>query len=122
MTPTSVSILVASAFEEQVSKVTQGASVNSRELLLGLLVVLAIGFVLFGWIYLRFRSKADREDQKRLSQMARGISSHSSESSGERGERRRKRRRKRDHRPRNASLDKTGGLPPPRSDDQFPKF
>ncbi|HTD68125.1 MAG TPA: hypothetical protein VK846_16495 [Candidatus Limnocylindria bacterium] len=122
MTPAQGFFILASAFEDQVKKATQGSAVNSRELLLGILIVLVIGSVLFAWVFFRFRKRADREDQKRLSQMTRSIRSDHSESTDEKGERRRKRRRKRPHRPRNASLDETGGLPPPRADDQLPKF
>ena len=97
-------IFLADAFTERVNAANQGGRFDSKDLLL---------------VYLRSRKKSDDANQERLAQITQ---SQSNETGSERGERRRKRRRRRDHRPRNPSLDKTGGLPPPRPDDQLPKF
>lgn len=106
----------ADAFSDRVSAATRGEGFSTRDLLLALTVVLLLAFALFGWVYFRYRKKADQQDEQRLSQMTRA-----NESSEPERIRRRKRRRRRDHRPRNPSLGQTGGLPPPRPDDQLPK-
>ena len=80
---------------------------------------LAIGLVLFLWAYFKFRKKPGVE-------FGPGKSEHEiparidpvRSSSG----RRRKRHRRRDHRPRNPTLNQTGGLPPPRGDGELPKY
>src|SRR5436853_6941375 len=113
-------VFLADVFTDQVKAATESSGLSTRDILLGLTAVLVVGFALFGWVYFRVRRNAYRADQQRLSQMVR--SSAPSESKGEKGERRRKRRRRRDHRPRNASLDKTLGLPPPHADHQLPKY
>jgi hypothetical protein len=114
-------IFLADAFTEQVKAATHGQRFESKDLLIGTTIALAIGIAIFLAIYLRVRKKSHAADQERLSQMTQSQSSGSS-SSGERHERRRKRRRRRDHRPRNPSLDKTGGLPPARPEDQLPNY
>lgn len=115
---------LAAGFEEQVN-VVQGRAVSTRELLTALTVVLTVGLAIVLWVFLRARRKSNQQDKERIRQMMR---SHS----GEKGssieelpdgrQRRRKRRRRRDHRPRNPPLSETGGLPPPRPDDQLPKY
>jgi hypothetical protein len=115
--------LAAAGFDEQVKRATQG-QLDTRDVLIGLTVALAIGAAIVLWIFLRSRKKSDDQDRERLSQMMRSQGSGRSSSSvtEEGGQRRRKRRRRRDHRPRNPPLSQTGGLPPPRPDDQLPKF
>ena len=112
-------IFLADAFSERAKAAMQGERFESKDMLLGATVVLIIGLALFLVVYLRSRKKSNDADQERLAQMTQ---SQSSGTSSERRGRRRKRRRRRDHRPRNPSLDKTGGLPPQRPDDQLPKF
>lgn len=112
-------IFLADAFSERANAAMQGDRFGSKDILLGATIVLIIGLALFLFVYLRARKKSHAADQERLAQMTR---SQSSGTSSEKGERRRKRRRRRDHRPRNPSLEKTGGLPPQRPDDQLPKF
>ena len=122
---------VAAAFEEQVKRATQG-HFDTRDLLIGLTIALAVGAGIVLWIYFRSRMKSDDQDRERLSQMTRGHSGGKKKDEGEKKStttvtkdglhRRRKRRRRRDHRQRNPSLSETGGLPPPRSDDQLPKY
>jgi hypothetical protein len=116
--------VLAAIFDEQVRRATDGGSFSAREFLIGATVAVAVGFALVLWIYFRVRRKSDRQDQERLSRMVHGQSSgKSSRSESSDGvERRRKRRRRRDHRPRNPPLSQTGGLPPPRPDDQLPKY
>ncbi len=129
--------LAAASFDEQVKRATQGR-LDTRDLLIGLTVAFAVGAGLVLWIYFRSRMKSNDQDRERLSQMTRGQTSGQSSSQGggksggekkstttitEDGRhRRRKRRRRRDHRQRNPSLSETGGLPPPRPDDQLPKY
>jgi hypothetical protein len=112
-------IFLASAFADRANAAIQGERFDSKDMLLGATIVLIIGLALFLFVYLRSRKKSNDADQARLAQMTQ---SHNSGAGSERRERRRKRRRRRDHRPRNPSLDKTGGLPPQRPDDQLPKF
>lgn len=112
-------IFLADAFTERVNAVNQGSRFDSKDLLLGATIVLLIGLALFLFVYLRARKKSDDANQERFAQITQ---SQSSATGSDRRERRRKRRRRRDHRPRNPSLDKTGGLPPQRPDDQLPKF
>jgi hypothetical protein len=115
-------LAAADDFSQSVKEATESPRVNPHDMLIALSVGLAVGFVLFVWAYLRSRKKPELMGR---SNVVRESSSASSESSngtaGERRKRRRKRRR-RDHRPRNPSLQQTGGLPPPRSDDDLPKF
>ena len=124
---------LAAAFEEQVKRATQG-QLDTRDLLIGLTIALAVGAGIVLWIYFRSRMKSNDQDRERLSQMMRGPGSgkNSSNGGGEKKStttvtkdglhRRRKHRRRRDHRQRNPSLSETGGLPPPRPDDQLPKY
>jgi len=119
MTIIGETIFLADGFTDKVNAANQGGRFESKDLLLGATIVLLIGLALFLFVYLRSRKKSDDADQARLAQMTQ---SQSSGSVSERRGRRRKRRRRRDHRPRNPSLDKTGGLPPQRPDDQLPKF
>ena len=125
--------LAAVNFDEQVKRATHGR-LDTRDLLIGLTVAFAVGAGLVLWIYFRSRMKSNDEDRERLAQITRGQSSSQggSKSGGEKKStttitedgrhRRRKRRRRRDHRQRNPSLSETGGLPPPRPDDQLPKY
>ena len=132
MTDMEGTFFFAAAFADQVKEATQGSNLETRNILIGCTVVLLIGFAIFAWVYLRARKKSDAQDKERISQMARSITpagSNSSSSSGSNSsntsgprQRRRKRRRRREHRPRNPSLEKTGGLPPPRPEDQLPKY
>jgi hypothetical protein len=112
-------IFLADAFTEQAKAALQGDRFETKDLLLGATIVLIVGLALFLIVYLRSRKKSSDADQERLAQMTQ---SQSRGTGPERRDRRRKRRRRRDHRPRNPSLDKTGGLPPQRPDDQLPKF
>ena len=129
--------LAAANFDEQVKRATHGR-LDTRDLLIGLTVALAVGAGLVLWIYFRSRMKSNNQDRERLAQITRGQSSSQGggKSGGKSGgekkstttitedgrHRRRKRRRRRDHRQRNPSLSETGGLPPPRPDDQLPKY
>ena len=119
MTVEGKTILLADAFTDKVNAVTLAGRFESSDLLLGATIVLVVGLALFLLVYLRFRKRSNDADKARLAQMTTG---HGDNADSEKPERRRKRRRRRDHRPRNPSLDKTGGLPPPRPEDQLPKF
>ena len=125
--------LAAANFDDQVKRATHGR-LDTRDLLIGLTVALAVGAGLVLWIYFRSRMKSNDQDRERLAQITRGRTSSQGggKSGGEKKStttitedgrhRRRKRRRRRDHRQRNPSLSETGGLPPPRPDDQLPKY
>ena len=112
-------IFLANAFNEQFKAAVNDPRFNNRDVLLGTSIALAAGFALFFFVYLKFRKKSNKEDRERLSQI---MKSSAKEADNTGVERRRKRRRRRAHRPRNPSLEKTGGLPPPRPDDQLPKY
>jgi hypothetical protein len=92
----------------------------------------AIGAILFVAAYVHHRRKQRKEGHEgnRVSK-SRSQTSKPVESAAEKAEegdgdserqRIRKRRRRRDHRPRNPTLNETGGLPPLRPDDELPKF
>jgi hypothetical protein len=106
-------------FAEQLNRATRGSGLSTRDLLLAALAGSLLALAIFIWTYLRFqrkRQKAEARDFARLTTQS--TSSHESED----GTRRRRRRRRRAHRPRNPSLQQTGGLPPPRPEDQPPKY
>ena len=121
-----VILSAADAFTERVKQTNQASDSDTRNLMIGATVVLVIGVVIFAVTYFRSRKKSNDQDQERLSQFAKTISPPAGSSSAvnkrSSKHRRRKRRRVREHRPRNPTLDKTGGLPPPRPDDQLPKY
>ena len=107
------------AFTEQVKDATQGGRFNTRDVLTAVSLGLAVGVLLFVWAYFRYRKKEGKKNRHAPPKPAPVEPVPESGESERR--RRRKRRRRRDHRPRNPSLQQTGGLPPPRSDDQPPK-
>jgi hypothetical protein len=112
------------SFQQNVKQAMDSPRFNPRDILIALSVGLAVGFALFLWAYLRSRKQPDLMDRSNVVRERSSASSNSSNSSATAGERRKRRRkrRRRDHRPRNPSLQQTGGLPPPRSDDDLPKF
>jgi hypothetical protein len=120
-----VFLAAAERFEREVAAVRKGVQFGAHEIPIALFVGVAIGVVLFGWAYLRFRKKRRKEESER-NKVSPSKAIKRAEIDSESGEperrRRRKRRRRRDHRPRNPTLDKTGGLPAPRPDDDLPKF
>ncbi len=118
---------LADIFTDQVRRANHESDSDTRNVLIGVTVVLAIGLVIFIWAYFHFRKKSNAQDKKRLSQFAKSISPQEGASStggqsSNNHQRRRKRRRVREHRPSNPTLEKTGGLPPPRPDNQPPKY
>lgn len=115
-------IFLAAAFDEEVKDATRSSNLDTRAVLIGLTILLAIAFALFAWVYFRSRKKSDVQDQERLSQFAQSLEKPKRPEPADGRKRRRKRRLRRDHRPRNASLSQTGGLPPPRPDDQLPNY
>ena len=88
---------------------------STRDVLLVVSASLAVGVVLIVWVSVYYRRKAERDGSRR-------VITDRPASNREQGERRRRRRRRRPHRPRNPSLHQTGGLPPPRPENQPPKF
>lgn len=114
--------LAAADFSQNVKEATESARFDGQDILVAISIGVGLGVLLFVWAYLRFRKKPEvvtRNDSPRETPTA-----PAAESSGdsERRRKRKKRRRRRDHRPRNPSLQQTGGLPPPRPDDQLPKY
>ena len=110
------------AFSRSVQEATESPRFNARDILIAISVGLAVGFALVIWAYLRSRNQPDLMGRSNVVRDESSASTNSASSApGERRKRRRKRRR-RDHRPRNPSLHQTGGLPPPRPDDELPKF
>ncbi|HWN97055.1 MAG TPA: hypothetical protein VNT99_18640 [Methylomirabilota bacterium] len=111
-------------FDRQVKEAAQGGRFDTRDALMAISISVAIGVLLFVWAYFRYRKKEDgtRDDRKQRHM----VSKQETVEPGSEGDeperrRRRKRRRRRDHRPRNPSLQQTGGLPPTRPDDELPK-
>jgi hypothetical protein len=126
-------ILLAAAetFQKEVEAAKAGGQIETHGVLIAVSIAVALGIILFVAVYLHHRRKQAKEGQRnRISKTApkpiKPVASNGDDSSedGSDPERRRvrKRRRKRDHRPRNPTLDKTGGLPPLRPDDELPKF
>ena len=120
---------LAAGFEEQVKRATQDRHLDTRDVLIGLTIALAVGIGIVLWIFFRSRMKSNDQDRERLSQIVRsqgrdkpGGGKSTTTITADGRHRRRKRRRRRDHRPRNPPLSQTGGLPPPRPDDQLPKY
>jgi hypothetical protein len=112
-------------FINQARKARAG-SMGAREMILALALGVLVGTAIFLWVYFRFRKKQARRDASdfaRLTKTSRSSGSSDSGSSEGDGEgRRRRRRRRRPHRQRNPTLQETGGLPPPRGEDEPPKF
>ena len=92
---------------------TKGGSLVAGDVLVVLGFILAVAAVLTLGIYLGFKIKRHRRDERE--RQIQGL--HLSDSDGGDGHsgRRRVRRRRRDHRPRNPTLAEAGGLPPARS-------
>jgi hypothetical protein len=104
---------------ETLERTSKGSGLSARDVLLVSVAGMTLASLLFVWVYLRFRksrTKAEARDFARLTSSSSGNQSDASEG------RRRKRRRRRAHRPRNPSLQQTGGLPPQRPDDQLPPY
>ncbi len=119
--PASIFQLAASEpFTEQVRRATQGSGLSTRDLFLALLASSLMALLLFIWVYLRFRKKRQQAEARDFGRLT-STSTSTSDSDDEESPRR-KRRRRRAHRPRNPSLQQTGGLPPPRPEDQPPKY
>lgn len=115
-------LAAADTFEQQVKEVTQTGRFDTRDALTAISIGAAIGVLLFVWAYFRYRKKEEVETRRSESGRERQRA-EPQPGDGETERRRvRKRRRRRDHRPRNPSLQQTGGLPPPRPDDQLPKY
>jgi len=115
----------AQSFEREVTAARQGGQVSTKEILIAVTISVAVGVILFVATYLHFRKKRRNEERHRDKlpppRPARPV--EIDPETGEPARRRvRKRRRRRDHRMRNPTLDQTGGLPPPRPDDELPKF
>lgn len=104
---------------ETLERTSKGSGLSSRDVLLVSLAGLALASFLFAWVYLRFRKRRQKAEARDFARLT--SSSSASPSDGSDG-RRRKRRRRRAHRPRNPSLQQTGGLPPPRADDEVPPY
>jgi hypothetical protein len=111
-------------FETDVQAAQRAGQANPREILFAISIGVGLGVILFLWVYLRFRKKRLIEERNR----SRSLVSKPVETvevdpeTGQLVRRKRKRRRKREHRPRNPTLDKTGGLPPHRPEDDLPKY
>ena len=119
-------LFLADSFMDQVNAATQDHHIGTHELLLAASIALGLGALLFVVVYFRFRTKRLTTDQQRLTPRtsSSGMVSgkDAAEDEPEQRRRRRKRRRRRDHRPRNPSLEQTGGLPPPRPEGELPKY
>ncbi len=113
-------LAAAEAFSEIIRRANQGLSLSTPELLLALLAGSLLALALFIWVYLRFRKKRQKAEASDFRRMTSPSKEKSDEGDG--SQRRRKRHRRRAHRPRNPSLQQTGGLPPPRPEDEPPKY
>jgi len=111
-------------FQREATAVMKRGPQFTTEVWAAIGAAVAVGAVLFLWTYLRHRKKVRNESRQRgtLSESKPARPVEIDPETGEPVRRRRKRRRRREHRPRNPTLDKTGGLPPPRPEDDLPKF
>lgn len=110
------------AFTRNVKEATESPRFDAQDMLIAISIGVGVGVLLFVWAYLRFRKKPEvvtPSDPPRETPVA---PADAASGDSERRRKRKKRRRRRDHRPRNPSLEQTGGLPPPRSDDELPKY
>ena len=111
------------AFNQNVKKATDSPRFDGQDTLVAISIGVGIGALLFFWAYLRFRKKPEvvtrSNDSPRETPV---IREDETSAPSDRRRTRKKRRRRRDHRPRNPSLEQTGGLPPPRPDDDIPKY
>ena len=130
-------LILADAFLDSVKKAGRVDQLSARDILLAATIALGIAIGLFVWAYLRFQNrrrargeliegpaptKRERSPEKSTSKPDSKSDSKSGSNSDGGHVRRRKHRRRREHRPTNPTLQQTGGLPPPRSDDQLPKY
>jgi hypothetical protein len=91
---------------------------SANEMLLIALVGGGVGLVIIIWAIF-FRKRAD-EERHPVPESRRPDPDDEENADGR--VRRRRRRRKRPHRPRNATLSETGGLPPQRPEDEPPPY
>jgi hypothetical protein len=92
---------------------------TANDMLIVITAALAVGLLLVIWAVF-FRKKT--EEKYEYPQVTKRKETQDEPSGDGERRRRRKRRRVRDHRPRNPTLHQTGGLPPPRSEDQPPPY
>jgi hypothetical protein len=113
----------AAGVDALTERVNRGTGLSTRDLLLAVLAGSLLALGLFIATYVRLRRKRQKEEARDFARLTSSSkSSGSGESESDDGTRRRKRRRRRAHRPRNPSLQQTGGLPPLRPEDQPPKY
>jgi hypothetical protein len=106
-------------------KNASGASnLNARELLLIASAGLAVALLVIIWASIFRRRRRDHGEPQPKRHKPVHKPAHTSHEGMEAGDRVkvRKRMRRRDHRPRNPTLQETGGLPPPRTEEQPPPF
>ena len=96
-----------------------GQRFNNTDILIILTAAVAVAVAIVIWLV--FFRKSEPEEYEYPEPKPAQAARDEAVEPGER-RRRRKRRRVRDHRPRNPTLDQTGGLPPPRPDDQAPPY
>jgi hypothetical protein len=106
--------IVTPRLTPRVSEPDHRFSVN--DMLIILSVALGTALLIVVWAVF-FRKKKEEEYEYPESEEY-----NYEKSSGERRRRRKRKRRRRDHRPRNPTLEQTGGLPPPRPEDQPPPY
>ena len=99
---------------------TKGGSLVVYDVLVVLGFILAVVAVFALGIYLGFRVKRHRREQRERQIQGLHLSDHDDDRDRERGGKRRVRRRRRDHRPRNPTLAEAGGLPPKRANGAVP--
>ena len=128
-----VLLAAAETFQREVEAArTRSGQFEFNGVIIAVTVGVVIGAMLFVAAYLHHRRKQRKEGRegnrvsKSRSQTSKPVESaagRAEEGNGDSERQRiRKRRRRRDHRPRNPTLNETGGLPPLRPDDELPKF
>jgi hypothetical protein len=109
----------AAGADALLEKMNRGTGLSTRDLLLAMLAGSLLALGIFIATYFHLRNKRLKEEAR---DFARLTSAPKVDRESDDGTPRRKRRRRRAHRPRNPSLQQTGGLPPLRPDDQPPKY
>jgi hypothetical protein len=100
-------------------KGTPGHGFNTSDAFIVAGAAIGVALVLVVWLAF-FRKKTEPEHKYPVPSKKHSSSEEPVQTTERR--RRRKRRRVREHRPRNPTLDQTGGLPPPRPQDQPPPY
>jgi hypothetical protein len=109
-------------FQREVNQPVQKTFFSSNDTTIAIAVSVGIGLLLCIIVVVRHRRNMEKSERRRLIETSVRPSRSQRDDDEEGSGRRRRRKRRRPHRPRNPTLQDTGGLPPPRPDDELPKY